>query len=134
MPRSDIRDYNAKLTPAERKASAHKAAEASVKARRKYKAMRDALKQVLILDVDNPELYAKLEALGIEPSRSNAIALKTVAKAADGDIEAARFVRDTVGEKPTEAYNIGVSGKPIKSLDLTALTDEELEALADGVD
>lgn len=131
MPKSDIRDYNATLTPAQRKESAHRAAEASAKARRKYKAMRELLKQVLVLDVDDPALRDAMEKLGVEPSRANAIALMTVAKAGNGDIEAARFVRDTVGEKPTEQYNVGVAGRPIKSLDLTALTDEELEALAD---
>ena len=131
---ADIRDYNATLTPAERSESARRAAQASVAARRKYRAMRDCIKQVLRLDVDDPRTKQALLDLGLEPSRANAIALRTVAKAGDGDIEAARFVRDTVGEKPTEQYNIATSDKPIKALDLSGMSDEELEALADSVD
>ena len=129
-----INEYNQTLTPEQRKESARRAAEASGAARRKYKTMRECLKQVLRLDVANPKTRQILEDLGLEPSRSNAIALQTIAKAADGDIEAARFVRDTVGEKPTEAYQLAVTDKPIKALDLTGMSDAELEALADQAD
>ena len=126
-----IAEYNNAATPEERAERARKAGKASAEARRKYRAMRDLLKQVLVLDVDDPDMAKAMKALGLEPSRANAIALNTVAKAGVGDIEAARFVRDTVGEKPTDTYNLGISGKPIKSLDLSGLSDAELEALAD---
>jgi hypothetical protein len=43
-------------------------------------------------------------------------------------------VRDTIGEKPTEQYNLAVQDKPIKALDLSGMTDEQLEALADSAD
>jgi hypothetical protein len=131
---ADIRDYNKTLTPAERSESARRAAKASVEARRRYKAMRDCMKAVLLLDVDEPLVKAALAGLGLEPTRQNAIALSTIAKAGTGDIEAARFVRDTIGEKPTEQYNLAVSDKPIRAIDLSGLTDEEIEALADRAD
>lgn len=130
----NIGEWNAKLTPEQRAEHARRAAEVSTETRRRYRTMRDLLKQVLVLDVDDPGMAEAMRKLGLEPSRANAIALSTVGKAGVGDVEAARFVRDTVGEKPTEAYNIGVSGKPVKSLDLSGLSDEQLEQLADEAD
>jgi hypothetical protein len=130
--RHDIREYNDAATPEERVERSRNAGLASGRARRKYRVMRDLLKQVMLLDVSDPAMAEAMVQLGLEPTRANAIALSTVTKAGDGDIEAARFVRDTVGEKPTDTYNLGIAGKPIKSLDLSTLSDAELEALADS--
>jgi hypothetical protein len=93
------------------------------------------MKDILSLDVPDEAVRAKLEELGIDPSISNAISLSAIMKAVNvGDIEAARFTRDTVGEKPTEALQMAITDKPIKSMDLSQLSDAELEALADGLD
>ena len=48
-------------------------------------------------------------------------------------MDAQRYVRDTIGEKPTDNYNLGIQNKPIKSLDMSQLSDEQLEALAEGL-
>jgi hypothetical protein len=126
-----VADWYAAQTPEVRAELNRKAGEASGKARRKYSTFRALLKQALLLDVDDRKLAEAMEQIGIEPTRQNAIVLSTIAKASAGDIEAARFVRDTIGEKPTEQYNIATMDKPIKALDLSGMTDEELEALAD---
>lgn len=76
-------------------------------------------------------MLVALEKLGLEPTYSNAIALQTICKAATGDIEAARFARDTAGDKPTEALRLALSDKPIAAMDLSQLSDAELSALAD---
>ena len=60
--------------------------------------------------------------------------LAALNRAAHGDVEALRFVRDTLGEKPTENYNLSMEAKPVKSMDLSGYTDEELERIADGLD
>ena len=75
-----------------------------------------------------------MAAAGMEPSIANAINFAVLRKAQTGDIEAARYVRDTIGEKPTETTAIQVSNQPIRAMDLTQLSDAELEALADRTD
>lgn len=76
----------------------------------------------------------KLEQLGLDPTFSGAMNLAVVWRAMHGDVEAVRYIRDTLGEKPSESINLGVFDTPVKSLDLTKLSDAELEALADRAD
>lgn len=134
MAKSDIRDYNATLTPAQRRESAQRAAAASAIARQGYKRQRDLIKQVLAAAVDDVELRDKLKELGFDTTFGSAMVFAQAKKALAGDTEAARYLRDTVGEKPTEAYQLAVTDQPIRSLDLATLSDAELEALADQAD
>lgn len=134
MAKSDIRDYNATLTPEQRRESAQRAAAASAVARQGYKRQRDLIKQVLAAQVDDPTLKEKLKELGFDTTFGSAMVFAQAKKALVGDTEAARYLRDTVGEKPTEAYQLAVTDKPIRAMDLSALSDEELEALADEAD
>ena len=121
-------------TPEQRRENARKAGLASGVARQKRKKLRDVLGNMMTSHVTEEELRNGLEAAGYEPTHENAIALAAIVKASHGDIEAARFVRDTLGEKPTESFNLSTSDRPIRSLDLSGYTDEELEAIADGLD
>ena len=50
-----------------------------------------------------------------------------------GDIEAARFVRDTIGEKPTEALQISAV-QDVQQMDVSGLTDAELQAIIADTD
>lgn len=134
MARHDIRDWQAGLTEEQRKESARKAGLASAEKNRRYRTFRECLQTILSLEVTDDALRAELEKMGLDPSYSNAISMAAIRKAAaTGDIEAARFTRDTVGEKPTEALQMSFD-KPVKSMDLSKLTDAELEALADQAD
>ena len=88
----------------------------------------------MILALDLPAKdrdRALLEQLGLDPSYGNAINLSVIRKAqATGDVDAARYVRDTIGEKPREALEIGnLDDKPLASVDLSRLSDEQLRAL-----
>lgn len=132
--RPSIVDYNAALSAEERKEAARKAAAASAEARRAHRLFRDILKDILSAPLETEsDAYEALQKLGIKkPRQEDAIMLAASRKASMGDVEAIRFLRDTLGEKPTESFNVGVQGKPIQALDLSKLTDEELEALADG--
>lgn len=134
MARSNIADYNAQLTPAERSENARKGAIATNELRRKRKSMREGFKEALKVGVTDRTMKEALEAIGLEPTTQNAILFAAIGKAMAGDIEAARFVRDTIGEKPTEQYALGMLDRPVKSIDLTGLSDAELEALADAED
>ena len=94
----------------------------------------ETMREVLSCKLDDDELVQKLKALGLDDSFGAGIALMQARRALNGDTEAARFCRDTAGDKPTEALTLALTDKPVKAMDLTQLSDEELEALADRVD
>lgn len=132
MARHDIREWQATRTKEELIETARKAGQQSGYKRNQYKTFRECMKEILTLDVNDARMKELLVSLGLEPTYSNAISFAAISKAADlGDIEAARFARDTIGEKPTEALQLGITDKPIKSMDLSKLSDEELAVLAD---
>jgi hypothetical protein len=129
-----IQNQKGGLTSEKAREIGQKGAAASVISRRRRKAMREVMNNIMTCDVSDETLRGMLAAAGIEPTNENAIPFAMINRAARGDVEAARFVRDTLGEKPTENYNFSVGSKPVKSLDLSGYSDEELERLADGVD
>lgn len=106
-------------------------------AKRRNRLLRDALR--VILDAppsgavpNEEEIIALLTAMGVEePTNADAVALATVRKAILGDVEAARFVRDSSGERPSQAIEVGNLGdRPFESLNLKELSDEQLKELA----
>lgn len=129
----NIQNWYSSLTPEEKTELARKAARSSVETRAKHRLFRDILKQLLGTPIQTEdERYEVLRQFGIaNPRHEDALLLAAMQRAMGGDIEALRFVRDTIGEKPTEAYNLNVSDKPIQSMDLHTLSDAELMALAD---
>ena len=136
MAKTPIEVYNEALSPEERTKNAKKAAQASVEVRRRHRLFRDILNDILSAPLETEaEQYEALRKLGIErPRQEDAIMLAASQKAKSGDVEAVRFLRDTLGEKPTEAFNIAVSDKPVKAMELGKLTDDELASLADQTD
>ena len=79
------------------------------------------------------DLRLALKALGIdEITGADAILLAQSIKAAKGDTEAARFVRDTAGEKPSVSVDVTASDRPVDAEMLQGMSDAELAALADG--
>ena len=129
-----IQNQKGGLTSEKARKIGQKGAAASVIARRRRKAMREVMNNIMTCDVSDETLRGMLATAGIEPTNENAIPFAMINRAARGDVEAARFVRDTLGEKPTESYNFSMGPKPIKSLDLSAYSDEELERFADSAD
>lgn len=129
-----IQNQEGGLTPDRAREIGKRGGEASGLARRRRKAMREVMSSIMTCDVSDEALRDMLAAAGIEPTNENAIPFAMISRAARGDVEAARFVRDTLGEKPTESYNLSMSPKSIKSLDLAGYSDEELEALANQQD
>ncbi len=134
MARHDIRDWEAHQSEDVLKANRSKGGKVNAERNRRYRTFRECLQTILSLEVSDERLRSELENMGLDPSYSNAISMAAIRKAAStGDIEAARFTRDTVGEKPTEALQMTFD-KPVKSMDLSKLSDAELEALADQAD
>ena len=109
---------------------------ASGKARRKAKSMREAARFLLEAPLlDDPATRAALETLGLEADQQSAILLKAIEQARRGDIESARYARDTSGQAPAQQVALGgVDGQPIKTLDLSGLSNEELQQLISAQD
>lgn len=80
---------------------------------------------VLELPVSDKERKARLKKLGVENTLLNAIHLELGEKAASGDVQAAKYLRDTALTKPT-----GKDETEMEGLDLSALTDAQLKNLA----
>lgn len=101
--------------------------QASQKKYKETKTLREAVRLVMSLDVEDPKIREALEALGLDPTYRNAMSLKMAAKAASGSEKAFEVVRDTAGEAPK--LSIGLSADPASAEDLKSLSEEELEQL-----
>lgn len=136
MPRGNPSNLvqNRETTPEQRQEWARKAGKASQAAQRRRKTSMELMRAVLSCDTPREEDVERLKALGLDISVGSGIAFAQALLALNGNTEAAKFCRDTAGDKPTESMNIGLLDKPVKAMDLTQLTDEELEALADKSD
>ena len=134
IERFDIGGYMRGLSAEERQERARKAGVASGAARRVHRPMRDVLKQLMALECTDEGMRSLLIACGLEPTNDNAVSMAQIIKSVkDKETEAARFIRDTLGEKPREAYDLAMT-KPIQAMDLGKMSDEELAALADKAD
>lgn len=88
---------------------------ASGKARREKKMMRETLDMLLSMpmkngkstDVENIRSFAALKGKNI--SVQEAILIAQVQKAMKGDTRAAEYVRDTMGQKPTDSVDMNVN-------------------------
>ena len=93
----------------ERKAIQSAGGKASKEAQRKRKAMRQQIEALLSLPANSKKAVAKMKAMGIpEGDRDNQMQLIVAmfAKACTGDTYAAQFIRDTVGDKPTDKHSV----------------------------
>ena len=81
----------------------------------------------------NDELKQELQDRGFKDyTEAAAVLLAQLNRARAGDTEAAKFLRDTSGQRPADQVAIGsFDDLPIQSLDLTELTDEQLLHLID---
>lgn len=114
-----------------------KAGKASAETRRKKKRLQDAAKWLLQSKsiISDAEIKAKLLELGVTDESTNAEALMLIAlrKAAKGDVEAMKFIRDTGGEAPKNQVELsGDLDRPVATMDLRGMTNEQLMALAEN--
>lgn len=118
-------------TPEQLREQTRKAGIASGVSRRKRKTFRESLLTILAMPVDDPETKEMLKALGLDDTFQTAIDLAQIRKAQKGDTDAARMIRDTVGEKPREGLEIGnLADRPFETLDLSQMSDAQLRELA----
>ena len=108
--------------------------------RKKAKRMNRAMKWLLQSKdvVSDEDIRDKLVRLGVIDEDDNGatnaevLALVALRKAAKGDVEALKFVRDTAGEAPKNQVELsGDLDRPVATLDLRSLSNDELLRLAD---
>lgn len=117
--------------PEERRAIQSKGGKVTQAKYRKAKNMREAARILLESPLlDDEETAELLRRMDLEPDQQSAILLAAIQKAKRGDIEAARYARDTSGQAPAQQMEIGgMDGKPIETMDLSGMSTEELERL-----
>ena len=92
-------------TPEERKAIAKMGAEATNKKIAEKKAMKEMLRTIMSLPEKDEALKTHMRDLGIEDEdliNQTTILVKQIEKAKAGDSTAVQFIRDTMGEKPSD--------------------------------
>lgn len=86
-----------------------------------------------LLDAPLPmtaDSYEVLTSLGIfRPTVCDSVMLAMVLRAQRGDVDAARFLRDTSGQKSVVTLNTSPFEEDVDRLNLRELSDEELYAL-----
>ena len=103
---------------------------ASQAKQKRRKTQAEIIRQIMELKLTPEEGADKLEALGLDPTWATDANVAVMQKARRGDVESLRYLRDTIGEKPRDGLEIGnLDGQPIATMDLSAMTDEQLRAL-----
>ena len=131
-----IEDYpnlipNSSRTPEELRAQTSKAGRASGEARRRLRTFREVARVILDSPETDPDVLELLRLIGLEGTKRDALTLAQITKAGKGDTDAFRIIRDTIGEKPAEQVELGgMADRPIETIDLTKLSDDELRRLA----
>jgi len=129
-------------TPEQRKEWAKNASAKAIEVRRKKKRMSDAMKWLLSSKdlISDEDIRDKLVEIGAvnENGRADAtnaevLAMVALRKAAKGDVEALKFVRDTGGESPSNRVELtGDPERPIATMDLRTMSEEELLRIAEA--
>lgn len=111
MSNENLIPFN-ELTKEEQRELARKGGKASVESRRKKKAMREQFELLLSLPVKDKKARSRMKQLGIDPDNIDnqmATIISVWQKSLTGDVQAATFIRDTVGEKPVEVVEMNAS-------------------------
>ena len=107
----------------ERRAIASAGGRACCEAKRRRKLMRETMEAILSMPEKNDKYISMMRARGIKKTditQQAVIVMSQIEKAKKGDTKAATFIRDTVGEKPTERHEVtGAAGTPFVSRQLT---------------
>ena len=102
---------------------------ASAKKRRQKKTFAETLRAVLASEYPVEEAKKKLQSMGLDGTWMDQLSQAQVDKASRGDTEAFRAVRDTIGENPRQAVDVGLTNGPVSGMDLSQLSDDQLRAM-----
>ena len=102
---------------------------ASGQSKRRRKTFAETLQAALAREITVEQGKEKLQALGYDGTWMDLLSQAQVDKASRGDTEAFRAVRDTIGENPKQAVDVGLTNGPVSGMDLTQLSDDQLRAM-----
>lgn len=119
-------------TEAEKEITLANASAGATETARRRKAMREIARTMLDTELQaNDELRQLLDERGFKDfTESAAVLLAQLNRARNGDTDAAKFLRDTSGERPADQIAIGnLEDRPFETLDLSSLSDADLKKL-----
>ena len=102
---------------------------ASGQSKRRRKTFAETLRAVLASEYPVEEAKKKLQDMGLDGTWMDQLSQAQVDKASRGDTEAFRAVRDTIGENPRQAVDVGLTNGPVSGMDLSQLSDDQLRAM-----
>ena len=117
-------------TPSELREMRHNGGKKSGETRRRKKAMREAMKDLLSMPVVNMEVYNQTEMMGIDPENidnQTAVLCRLILSAQCGDVSAAREIRSIIGED-NEAARIKMQKEELKYKKQKYGVDDEEES------
>ena len=124
----NLRDYNG-LTEEEKREWHSKGGTVSAQKKRARKTFAETLRAVLASEYPVEDAKKKLQSMGLDGTWMDQLSQAQVDKASRGDTEAFRAVRDTIGENPKQAVDVGLTSGPVSGMDLTQLSDDQLRAM-----
>ena len=126
----DITKFNSESTQEERRERARKAGIASGESRRRKSKMKDVMAAALASSVAETDIAELLVSAGLEPTQEAAIVYSMIQKAKQGDVRAAQFCRDTLGEVPTQGIELSTLMEASNFQEqLDKMSNEELLAM-----
>ena len=107
--------------------------------KRKRRLLRDAARSILDADVSRlpvaEDLVQSLKMLGVdEITGSDVLLLAQYLRAAKGDTDAFKAIRDTSGEKPSVDIAVSATDRVVDAESVAEMSDAELALLADECD
>ena len=117
------------MSPDERTEFHSRGGKASTAKRRQKKTFAETLRAVLASEYPVEEAKKKLQNMGLDGTWMDQLSQAQVDKASRGDTEAFRAVRDTIGENPRQAVDVGLTNGPVSGMDLSQLSDDQLRAM-----
>ena len=117
------------MSPDERTEFHSRGGKASTAKRRQKKTFAETLRAVLASEYPVEDAKKKLQSMGLDGTWMDQLSQAQVDKASRGDTEAFRAVRDTIGENPRQAVDVGLTSGPVSGMDLSQLSDDQLRAM-----
>lgn len=107
---ANLTPINERTTPEQRKENASKGGKACAAAKRQKKEMKEMIQDIFEIGIKKGKVVEEIKSLedakGKNLTVGQALVLAQVKKAMTGDTRAMEFLRDTMGEKPTNKQEI----------------------------
>ena len=121
------------IAPEEKHAIQSAGGKASAAAKKERRRLEDLANRILNLQLPcDEDIRTELEAHGIDPTCDAGIVLAQVKRALGGDVKAAIWIRDILGENPGNRITVDMPdylSAPVSTMDLSQLSDDELRAM-----